>query len=51
MSIDKKQLLHTLDNWLQTLITKKGTDLHIKSNAPIKARIGGDIQLLSKKFK
>jgi len=50
MPLEKKQLIETLNSWLQELIRKKGTDLHIKSNAPIKARIGGEIQLLSKEF-
>ena len=50
MPTSKKELLETLNKWLSLLIEKKGTDLHIKSNAPIKARIGGDIQLLSKEL-
>jgi len=50
MPHERKQLIQTLNSWLKELIRKKGTDLHIKSNAPVKARIGGEIQLLSKEF-
>jgi twitching motility protein PilT len=45
-SIDKRTLIEELNTWLSLLIEKDGTDLHIKSNAPAKARIKGDIHLL-----
>ena len=46
-ALDKNALIKQLDTWLTLLIEKNGTDLHIKSNGPVKARIKGDILLLS----
>lgn len=46
-ALDKHTLINQLNAWLTLLIEKDGIDLHIKSNAPVKARIKGDILLLS----
>lgn len=46
-ALDKNTLINQLDTWLKVLIEKSGTDLHIKSNAAVKARIKGDIVLLT----
>ena len=46
-ALDKKTLIKLLDTWLALLIEKNGTDLHIKSKAPVKARIKGEIISLS----
>ena len=46
-ALDKNALIKQLDTWLTLLVEKNGTDLHIKSNGPVKARIKGDILLLS----
>lgn len=48
MSSKTQNVILALNSWLRLLIKSQGTDLHIKSNAPIKARIQGDIVLLSK---
>jgi twitching motility protein PilT len=48
MPLEKQDLIETLNEWLKTLIQKNGTNLHIKTNAPIKAKINGSVVLLSK---
>jgi len=50
MPLEKQDLLNTLNQWLKLLIQQNGTDLHIKTNAPIKAKINGYIVLLSKEL-
>jgi twitching motility protein PilT len=39
-----------LNMWLDTLISAEGSDLHIKSNSPLRARVKDDIVLLSKEI-
>jgi twitching motility protein PilT len=39
-----------LDRWLYLLIAAGGSDLHIKTNSPLKARVKSDIVLLSKEI-
>lgn len=39
--------LEILDNLLKRLVEKEGSDLHIKSDAPVRARVGGEIVSLS----
>jgi twitching motility protein PilT len=46
--MSKHEIKEKLDMWLQTLISIKGSDLHIKSNSPLRARVKNDIVLLSK---
>jgi len=38
-----------LNNWLQTLLDKNGSILHLKNNSPIKVRIQNKLQTISKK--
>jgi twitching motility protein PilT len=39
--------LEILDNLLKRLVEKNGSDLHIKSDAPVRARVNGEIVTLS----
>ncbi len=39
-----------LKEYLRVLVKKKGSDLHIKSNAPVRGRIFGDIVTISKEI-
>ncbi len=47
MSLQKRDILQKLDDWLNMLIEVEGADLHIKSNSVIRARVKGEIVLLS----
>jgi len=49
MSLQTQNTLNELNNWLAVLIKHQGTDLHIKSNALVRARIKGSILPLNKK--
>jgi len=48
LSSEEKNTKELLDSWLLTLLKYQGTDLHVKSNAPIRGRIQGDIKRLGK---
>jgi twitching motility protein PilT len=48
MSIQTQNILNELNSWLAILIKHQGTDLHIKSNALVRARIKGSILPLNK---
>ena len=48
MSTEQKTPKMLLDSWLLALLKHHGTDLHIKSDAPVRARIKGDIKRLGK---
>lgn len=48
MSLVNQDVMNRLDAWLIMLIEVEGADLHIKSNSAIRARVKGDIVLLSK---
>lgn len=37
-----------LDQWIEKMILAKGSDLYIKTDSPLRARINGQIKLLSK---
>jgi len=44
----KPSLEQRLNSWLIMLIEAEGSDLHIKSNSPVRARVKSEIVLLSK---
>ncbi len=48
MSLYQQDILKQLNIWLTMLIEAEGSDLHIKSNSPIRTRLKNDIVLLSK---
>ncbi len=48
MSLIYQDVMKQLDIWLTMLIEAEGADLHIKSDSTIRARVKGDIVLLSK---
>jgi twitching motility protein PilT len=47
MSISEQHVKKRLDTWLAMLLEANGSDLHLKSNGNIRARVKGDIVLLS----
>ncbi len=47
MSPSNQKIKNELNAWLSALIEANGTDLYIKSNSPIHARVKGDIVLLA----
>ena len=47
MSTSEQNIKERLDTWLARLLEAEGSDLHLKSNSNIRARIKGDILLLS----
>ncbi len=48
MSTENTNMKTLLNAWLKVLIQHEGTDLHIKSNAPVRARIKSAIKRLGK---
>ncbi len=48
MPISKSNIKKRLDAWLTMLLEVSGSDLHLKSNSTVHARVKGDIVLLSK---
>ena len=44
MSVGRQQYINNLNQWLSVLIKHNGTDLHIKSDAPVRARIKNAIK-------
>ena len=48
MSGKREEQIEKLNQWLSVLIKHEGTDLHIKSDAPIRARVKGSIQRIGK---
>ena len=48
MSIQSQNTLNELNNWLSILIKHNGTDLHIKSNSPVRTRLKGAIIPINK---
>ena len=49
MSGKRLEQIENLNKWLSILVKHEGTDLHIKSDAPIRARVKGNIQRIGKK--
>jgi twitching motility protein PilT len=47
MSTSEQHVKERLDRWLAMLLEANGSDLHLKSNGNIRARVKGDIILLS----
>ncbi len=50
MSLSDLNIQTRLDSWLTMLIEVNGSDLYIKSNSPIHARVKSDVVLLSKEI-
>ena len=48
MSVGRQQYIKELNQWLSVLIKYNGTDLHIKSDAPVRARIKSAIKRIGK---
>lgn len=46
LSSENRNAKEILNAWLLALLKYQGTDLHVKSNAPVRARIQGEIKVL-----
>ena len=46
LSSENRNTKEILNAWLLALLKYQGTDLHVKSNAPVRARIQGEIKVL-----